>query len=60
MQNQTNSQIRAGIETVKKEMAALQTKQTYLNLLEQLQIHGVAHPNLVWIDAEPSKFLANR
>ena len=60
MQNQTNQQIQAGIEAVKKEIAALQNKQTYLTLLDQLQNHGIAHPNLVWFDPEHSKFLVNR
>lgn len=60
MQNQTNQQIHAKIEAVKKEMAALQTKQTYLTLLDQLQSHGIDHPNLVWFDPAHSKFLANR
>jgi hypothetical protein len=60
MQTQTNQQIHAKIEAVKREMVALQTKQTYLALLEQLQSHGIAHPNLVWFDPEYSKFLVNR
>lgn len=35
MQTQANQQIHVKIEAGQKEMAALQTKQTYLTLLEQ-------------------------
>jgi hypothetical protein len=60
MQNQTNQQIHAKIEAVKKEMAALQNKQTYLTLLDQLQNHGIARPNLVWFDPAHNKYFANK